>query len=185
MIGRVCASGPELHFLVPCRGFPARYGATFARLSQQRFLVARRRDTQATILLSFAHPDDESFFPAGIACAYAARGARVVLSCATRGEAGSAGHPPLATREELPKLREQELRDAAAVLGISHLTLLDYRDRELADAPTEEIRAKLVRLTREHRPQVVITFDPDGGNRHPDHVAISRFTADAVTAAAG
>jgi N-acetylglucosamine malate deacetylase 2 len=136
-----------------------------------------------TILLSFAHPDDESFFTAGISCAYGARGARVVLSCATRGEAGTAGHPPLTTREELPALREQELREAAAVLGISHLEFLDYRDRELADAPAEEIRVKLVGLIREHRPHVVITFDPDGGNRHPDHIAISRFTADAVAAA--
>ena len=74
-------------------------------------------DTTPSILLSFAHPDDESFFTAGISCEYTARGARVVLSCATRGEAGTAGDPPLATREELPALRERELRDAAAVLG--------------------------------------------------------------------
>jgi LmbE family N-acetylglucosaminyl deacetylase len=141
-------------------------------------------DTTPTILLSFAHPDDESFFTAGISCAYADRGVRVVLSCATRGEAGTAGDPPLATREELPALRERELREAAAVMGIARLEFLNYRDRELADARTEDIRAQLVRLIREHRPQIVITFDPDGGNRHPDHIAISRFTADAVTAAA-
>ncbi len=46
-----------------------------------------------------------------------------------------------------------------------------------------EIREKLVREIRAHRPQVVVTFDPNGSNGHPDHVAISRFTSDAIAAA--
>jgi LmbE family N-acetylglucosaminyl deacetylase len=56
-----------------------------------------------SLLLCFAHPDDESFFAAGTAHKYAAAGVNVVLCCGTRGERGSVGDPPLATIETLPK----------------------------------------------------------------------------------
>lgn len=135
-----------------------------------------------SIFLSFAHPDDESFFAAGTACRYSDAGHAVVLCCATRGERGNTAS--LCTIEELPAVREQELREAGAVLGLARLEFLPYEDQQLANAPPEEIRAALVRLIRQHRPAVVITFDPNGANRHPDHVAISRFTSDAVSASA-
>src|ERR1044072_4168840 len=121
---------------------------------------------------------------AGVACKYAEEGARVALVTATLGEAGGAGDPPVCTKEELPAVREAELRRAVETLGIDSLDLLGYRDKQLASAPVEEVREKLVRLMRRHRPQVVITFDPNGSNAHTDHVAISRFTSDAVQAAA-
>ena len=135
-------------------------------------------------MLVFAHPDDETFLTGGVACRYADEGVRVVLVSATRGESGKAGDPPLCAPEELPALREEELRRATAILGIADVHLLGYRDRELAAAPPDEIREQLVTLIRRHQPSVVVTFDPNGGNAHPDHVAISRFTADAVAAAA-
>lgn len=137
-----------------------------------------------SILLSFAHPDDESFFTAGVTRKYVEAGRTVVLCCATRGQRGSVGDPPVTTVEELPGVREQELRAAAEVMGVSRLEILDYEDRKLGEAPAGEIRASLVGLIREHRPVIVITFEPNGGNQHPDHIAISRFTSDAVTAAA-
>ena len=140
--------------------------------------------SSASLLLSFAHPDDESFLTGGIACKYAEAGVRVVLSTATLGESGKPGNPPVCEPEELPAVRERELRAAAAVLGISDLHLLGYRDKELASAPPERIREQLVTIIRAVRPLVVVTFDPNGGNLHPDHVAISRFTTDAVSAAA-
>ena len=62
--------------------------------------------------------------------------------------------------------------------------MLDYRDKRLSEAPTHQIRGELVALIRRHRPHVVMTFDPNGMNGHSDHVAISRFTMDAVAAAA-
>jgi LmbE family N-acetylglucosaminyl deacetylase len=136
------------------------------------------------ILLSFAHPDDESFSSAGLARRYADRGAEIALVTATRGDAGKAGDPPLCSIEELPARREAELRSAAAILGISPVHVLDYRDRHLGDAPSDRIREELVRFVRMHRPHVVITFDPNGINGHPDHLAIARFTIDAVVAAA-
>jgi N-acetylglucosamine malate deacetylase 2 len=137
-----------------------------------------------SILLSFAHPDDESFFTVGVALQAREAGREVILCCATRGQRGSVGHPPLTTVEELPAVRERELRAAAEILGVTRLEILSYEDKQLAEAPADEIRASLVGLIREHRPEIVITFEPNGGNLHPDHIAISRFTSDAVTAAA-
>ena len=136
------------------------------------------------LLFIYAHPDDESFGVAGIAKMYAERGADIAIVTATRGDAGRAGEPPLCSRAELPARREAELREAARILGISHVTVLDYLDKHLADAPADNIRRELVHAIRSHRPHVVVTFDPDGANRHPDHVAISRFASDAVGAAA-
>lgn len=135
------------------------------------------------ILLSFAHPDDESVLAAGVACKYTASGLPVVLSVATRGEAGKVGDPPACTRDELPVVREAELRRAADVLGLADIAFLGYRDRELAAAPPDAVRQQLVRLLRRHCPEIVITFDPNGSNLHPDHMAISRFTSDAIAAA--
>ena len=137
-----------------------------------------------TLLLLFAHPDDETFLTGGTVCRYSAEGVRVVLATATRGESGKPGAPALCSAEELPAMRERELRRAAAVLGIQEIHLLGYRDRELAAAPHDAIRAQLVTLIRRERPQVVVSFDPNGCNLHPDHIAISRFATDAVVAAA-
>ena len=139
------------------------------------------------LLIILAHPDDESFFLAGTAAGRAAAGGPAGLVCATRGQAGALGPPgapPLATRETIGAVREQELRDACAAVGIDVVALLDYEDKRLAGVDAVGIRATLVRHIRAERPRVVATFDPNGVNSHPDHVALSRFAADAVTAAA-
>lgn len=115
---------------------------------------------------------------------YADQGAEIALVTATRGDAGRAGEPAICSREELPARREAELRAAAKILGIAHVTVLEYLDKHLAEAPSDRIRRQLVETIRRHRPHVIVTFDPDGVNQHPDHVAISRFAIDAVTAAA-
>ena len=135
------------------------------------------------ILFCFAHPDDESFAGAGLACACRARGDRVVLVTATRGQSGSAGTPPRCSREELPARRERELRKAADLLGISDVVLLDHHDQRLGDVDPVEMRRQLVPIIRRHRPAIVLTFDPNGFNNHIDHVAISRFAFDAIAAA--
>jgi LmbE family N-acetylglucosaminyl deacetylase len=137
-----------------------------------------------SILFSFAHPDDETFLTGGLARSYADEGVTLALSTATLGQAGKCGAPPVCTPDELPRVREAELREAAEMLGYRPPVLLGYRDRELANAPVDEIREQLVAIIREHRPQIVVTFDPNGSNLHPDHIAISRFTSDAVVAAA-
>ena len=135
-------------------------------------------------LFIYAHPDDESFGAAGTIALLRAKGWRVVLACATLGDKGKCGEPALCKPEELGALRERELRDAACVLDISEIHLLGYKDKELAAAPPDEMRRKLVGLIRAEAPDAVFTFDPNGFNVHPDHVAISRFTSDAIAAAA-
>jgi LmbE family N-acetylglucosaminyl deacetylase len=136
------------------------------------------------ILLIFDHPDDDIFIAAGTTARYVAEGVRVSLVCATLGQAGKMGDPPITTREQLPAVRERELHDACDILGIDRVELLGYEDKHLAEAPPDRIREQLVRAIRRERPTVVITFDPNGANVHPDHIAISRFASDAVTAAA-
>ena len=135
------------------------------------------------ILLVLAHPDDESFLAAGVCCRYREEGADLVLVTATGGEAGKRGNPPVCEPGEIAAWRQRELDAAAAILGVGEIIRLGYRDKELAAAPPSEIREKLVTEIRRNRPDIVITFDPNGTNLHTDHIAISRFTSDAVTAA--
>lgn len=135
------------------------------------------------LLIILAHPDDESFFLAGTAARLAAAGRPAGLVCATRGQSGALGPPggpEFATRETVAAVREQELRDACATIGLDVVAVLDYEDKKLAEANPDEIRATLGRIIRAERPRVVATFDPNGVTKHPDHIAISRFTADAV-----
>ena len=92
--------------------------------------------------------------------------------------------PRCASATPYPLSPRGRASSAADILGISEVHLLDYQDTRLAEAPIDQIRGELVALIRRHRPHVVITFDPNGMNGHADHVAISRFTMDAVAAAA-
>jgi LmbE family N-acetylglucosaminyl deacetylase len=132
--------------------------------------------------LLLAHPDDETFFAGGTIARCSAQGVRVGLLCATRGERGATGD--LCTIERLPRVREAELREVAGILGIHDLEFLPFEDQQLARAPSAEVRRAAVRILRRLRPEVVFTFDPDGSNQHPDHVAMSRFAMDAIAAAA-
>jgi len=128
-----------------------------------------------TLLVVLAHPDDESFPMGGTLAKYAAQGARVELVCATRGEAGIPGKTPV----EAAQTRERELRAAANVLGLAGVRFLGYQDGQLAAANPDYALTQLVTLMWEIRPDVVITFGPDGISGHPDHVAIHRFTTQA------
>lgn len=139
--------------------------------------------SRLTIMPIFAHPDDESFAGTGSLIKYIRAGVRAVLVCATRGERGKPGEPPLCTPEELPAYREQEMRAAAAVLGIDDVRFLGYRDKELPDANVDEAVGRIVRIIREVRPQVLYTFPPDGHSGHPDHVAINKLVGLAFRAA--
>jgi LmbE family N-acetylglucosaminyl deacetylase len=136
------------------------------------------------LLCIYAHPDDESFSCAGTIRRYRDEGITTALVVATRGDRGKCGDPAICEASELPAVRERELYAAAEVLGVGDVHLLDYQDQRLADADLDTMRRALVALVRRHRPLVAITFDPNGYNRHPDHVAISRFAMDAVAAAA-
>lgn len=137
-----------------------------------------------TLLAIFAHPDDETFRCGGTLALLSARGVRVYLMTATRGEAGSAGDPPLCGPEELAEWRERELRCACRALGLEPPRFLDYRDGHLAEADPEQVIERIVRAVRELRPQVMLTYGPDGISGHPDHVAIGRLATEAFYRAA-
>jgi LmbE family N-acetylglucosaminyl deacetylase len=129
------------------------------------------------LLAVFAHPDDEAFRPGGTLALLAQRGVRVHALTATRGEAGARGGPPLCTPEQLPAVREAELRCACAALGIEPPHILDYRDGTLSDVGDEQGAARVLSAVRKLHPQVLITWPLDGLSGHPDHAAVSRWTA--------
>jgi len=128
----------------------------------------------------YAHPDDESFVTGGTAAHYSSQGVEVYLLCATRGEAGRTGTPPVCTREELPRVRTAEVIRAAATLGISEVQFLNYRDGTLSELPTERFAREIAEVLLAWRPHVLVTFPPDGLSGHPDHVAIHRAARRAV-----
>ena len=149
-----------------------------------------------TLLSVLAHPDDETFGMGGTLALYARQGVDVHLVCATRGEAGEID-PEYKERIKSPAcLRTQELRCAADKLGISALHFLDYRDsgmsgseanqhpRALASQPVEVVAGEVAHVIRQVQPDVVVTFDPIGGYRHPDHIAIHNATVLAFDLAA-
>lgn len=137
------------------------------------------------LLLIFAHPDDESLGSGGIAAKYAAEGVEVSLITATRGERGWAGpedeNPGLTG---LGQIRTAELQAAAQCLGIREVNFLDYIDGDLDKADPGEAINRIVTHIRRIRPQVVVTFGPDGSYGHPDHIAINQFTQAALVCAA-
>lgn len=127
-----------------------------------------------TLLAVFAHPDDETFRPGGTLALLARQGVRVQVLSATRGEAGSCGDPPRCTPESLPQVREAELRCACAALGIDPPRLLHYADGELQNVDAEVLSTDILATVSQVKPQVMLTFGPDGLSGHPDHVAIGR-----------
>lgn len=139
--------------------------------------VARDRGVNAaaprSIFAVFAHPDDEATWAGGALALYAAAEARVSLVTATRGEAGAA--PEGIRPDELGAVRARELRCASRALGLRSVRILGYPDGGLADLAPAPVISRLAALLRRHRPDLVLTFGPEGGDGHPDHVAIGRF----------
>ncbi|HEX8091968.1 MAG TPA: PIG-L family deacetylase [Blastocatellia bacterium] len=137
-----------------------------------------------SLMCVLAHPDDETFGPGGTIAKYAREGVRVSVIIATSGQAGrTAGL--CSTPEELGRIREDEARAAGRFLGVSAIHLLGYMDGKLDEADESEVEERVARLVREERPDVVITFGPEGaGNEHRDHRSISRIATKAVAIAA-
>jgi len=133
------------------------------------------------LMCILAHPDDESLGIGSTIARYANEGVEIHLLTATRGERGwfgdEASNPGLT---ELGRLRECELMAAARVLGIKSVAFLDYIDGDLDRAPVYRIVSEIIGHVRRIRPQVVITFGPEGGYGHPDHIAICQFTTAAL-----
>lgn len=147
------------------------------------------------LLVAFAHPDDESFGPAGTIIHYAEQGVAVHYVCGTRGEVGAAADEHMKGYDSPAAMRTAELMCAAEHLGLTSLHFLGYRDSgmegspdnahpaALAAAEVEAVAERITRLIRTIRPQVVLTFDPTGGYFHPDHIAMHHATKAAFEAA--
>jgi len=139
--------------------------------------VSRRSLTGVTVLAVFAHPDDESLACGGTLARAADEGARVALLCLSRGEHGTvtdSGDP-----SALARLRTTELHEAARVLGVSEVLILDHPDGSLRWA---ELAFDIDAVIQRIQPDAVITFGEDGLYWHPDHIGVHEQTLAAVRA---
>lgn len=151
--------------------------------------ITLKTTTSARRLLAvFAHPDDESFGCGGMLAKYAQAGVAVHLICATKGEVGDVAADLLVGYDSIAALREAELLDAAQALGLHAIHYLGYRDSGMTgsnanqhpqatiNAPLPVVAAQIRAVIAAVQPQVVVTFDPIGGYRHPDHIAMHQAT---------
>lgn len=156
-----------------------------------------------TVMLVHAHPDDECSSTGGLLCRCAREGHTSILVICTNGEWGEMNDKRLCLRprenpedrRRLGEIRLEELKRAAGILGVTHHFPLGYRDSGMdgwesngapeafTNADPEEAAGKIVRLIREHRPDVLITYDEKGGYGHPDHVMAHRVAIASAEAA--
>ncbi|GAA1974035.1 N-acetyl-1-D-myo-inositol-2-amino-2-deoxy-alpha-D-glucopyranoside deacetylase [Kitasatospora viridis] len=157
------------------------------------------------LLLVHAHPDDESIGNGATMARYAAQGARVTLVTCTLGEGGEVIPPELAhltadRTDALGEYRIGELSAAMKELGVDDVRFLGgpgrYRDSGMMGVPEngrpdcfwqadpDEAAGHLVEVVREVRPQVLVTYDEQGGYGHPDHIQAHRVAMRAVELAA-
>ncbi|HLM07003.1 MAG TPA: N-acetyl-1-D-myo-inositol-2-amino-2-deoxy-alpha-D-glucopyranoside deacetylase [Blastococcus sp.] len=158
-----------------------------------------------SVLLVHAHPDDETINNGATMARYVAEGAQVTLLTCTLGEEGEILVPELEQlaadqADQLGGYRIGELRAAMDALGVSDIRFLGgpgrYRDSGMMGTPANEHPrafwnadldegvAHAVAVVREVRPQVVVTYDENGGYGHPDHIQAHRVAMGAVEAAA-
>nr|WP_026819242.1 mycothiol conjugate amidase Mca [Arthrobacter castelli] len=169
-------------------------------LSAESRSAASGPDTGLRLLAVHAHPDDESSKGAAVMASYAAAGAEVMVATCTGGERGSVLNEAVADEahalRDLPGLRRLEMANAAAELGIQH-RWIGFTDSGLPEgdplpelpagsfavAPLERAAAPLVRLVREFKPHVILSYDEKGGYPHPDHIMAHKVTVEAFNAA--
>jgi N-acetylglucosamine malate deacetylase 2 len=134
------------------------------------------------ILFCFAHPDDESFTVGGVLSKYSQhKDIETIVYTATLGDAGKCGNPPVCTKDELAKVRENELKEAASILGVDILITDTYKDGKLQTLADGELTQSVKNIIHQYKPETVVTFPPHGISGHPDHLAIQRAVFEAVT----
>ena len=146
-------------------------------------------DSAKNILVILAHPDDPEFFCGASLARWARAGHQIVYLLMTCGDKGfnPATHPEM-TPEKLCGIRHTEQLNAAKVIGAKAVYFLDHADGYLI--PNLELRREIVREIRRHKPDILVTCDPQNlfaqyGINHPDHRACGQVTLDAVFPAAG
>jgi mycothiol conjugate amidase Mca len=150
---------------------------------------------QRTLVAVHAHPDDECISTGGILARYAAEGVRTILVTCTDGAVGEISDPALATPENLAEVRSGELDESVRILNVSRLAKLGYRDSGMAgtsdnlhpasfhQANFDEALERVVRVVREERPEIIVTYDERGGYGHPDHIRAHQVAVAAFDAA--
>ena len=133
------------------------------------------------VLVVTAHPDDLDFGAGGTIAQWTAAGIEVSYCICTNGDQG--GEDPDVPREEMPKIRQREQRDAGKILGVTNIEFLNYRDGWLE--PTIELRKKIVREIRRTKPQRMLIQSPERNwdrlfSSHPDHMAAGEAAIQAV-----
>lgn len=133
------------------------------------------------VLIVTAHPDDLDFGCSGSIALWVRKGIEVAYVICTNGDQG--GEDPTVPREEMPKIRQKEQRDAGAVVGVSRITFLGYRDGWLE--PTIQLRKEIVRQIRIHKPDRLVIQSPERNwdrlfSSHPDHMAAGEAAIQAV-----
>jgi LmbE family N-acetylglucosaminyl deacetylase len=126
-----------------------------------------------------AHPDDDTFAISGTVAIHAHDPAfRFVLIHATSGENGPIAHPSLASRETLGAVREQESSRSWARVGRTpdRCERLRYPDGKVELVPMDDLVGAIAGILQDERPDVVVTFGPDGVTRNPDHVRVGEAT---------
>ncbi len=137
------------------------------------------------LMCVLAHPDDESLGVGGTLAHYAAEGVETYLVTATRGERGRFNeHGDRPGPDVVGRTRAAELTAAARTLGLREVVQLDYPDGSLDSVDAVAVQDVIAGHLRRVRPQVVITFGPEGAYGHPDHIAISQLTTAATVRAA-
>lgn len=132
----------------------------------------------------FAHPDDDTYGVGGSLAAHAEDDLELTVIMTTSGEAGQIADPSLATRATLAAVREVEDRESWSALGLEPtIQFLHYPDGGVAEVPQEALVAVYLGILQEARPDVVVTFGPDGITGHADHVAVGAAATAAFHAA--
>lgn len=129
------------------------------------------------VLVVVAHPDDETFGLGAVIDLLTRSGAEVRVLCYTRGEASTLNE----IGASLHTVREGELRQAGAVLGVAGVDLLDYGDGHLAAIPETELAAQVLRALTSHRADGLLVFDETGITGHPDHQAATKAATRAAS----
>lgn len=141
-------------------------------------LTAVARPLPRRLLGVWAHPDDEAYLSAGLMARVRAAGGQVTVVTATRGEKGT-DDPAHYDQDHFGALREYELRRSLARLDVDDVRFLDLRDGECDIADDETTVTSIADVIAEVRPDVIVTFGPDGMTGHADHRAVSRWTTEA------
>lgn len=131
-----------------------------------------------------AHPDDDTYALGGTLALKRDEGLELTVIMTTSGEAGRILDPSLATRTNLGRVREREDRASWRTLGFDpDIRFLRYPDGGLAEVPAEDLVTTYLEILLETRPEVVITFGPDGITGHEDHVTVGAAATQAFHAA--